>query len=106
MNKHFPALLALAVTAAMAGCASTSTVPAGMVAGKFVQFDCEGQDFQARFNAEGNTVRVRTHHGAAELSAAADGIYQGDGFKLSSRGSTGMTIEHSGKVLGKNCKRA
>jgi outer membrane biogenesis lipoprotein LolB len=99
-------ILALAATAVMAGCATTNSVPAGLEAGKFVSFDCEGQDFSARFNPEGNTVRVRTHHGATELSPAGEGVYQGDGFKLSMKSATGITIEHAGKVLGKNCKRA
>jgi hypothetical protein len=98
-------LLTLAAVAALAGCATTASAPAGMVAGKFVAFDCDGQDFQARFNPDGNTVRVRTHHGASELSATGDGVYAGDGYKLTTKGATGVTIEHAGKELGKNCKR-
>lgn len=100
------ALTPLFAVAVLAGCATTAPVPAGLEAGKFVSFDCEGADFQARFNAEGNTVRVRSHSGAAELSAAGDGVYQAEGFKLMTKGATGVTLEHAGKVLGKNCKRA
>ncbi|MDZ7652394.1 MAG: hypothetical protein U5L03_07470 [Burkholderiaceae bacterium] len=99
-------LFSLGAAAALAGCATTPPVPAGLEAGKFVSFDCEGQDFQARYNPDGNTVRVRTHHGAAELASAGDGVYQGDGYKLSMKGTSGVTIEHAGKALGKNCKRA
>lgn len=104
MKTHL--LLSLAVTVALAGCTTTTPAPAGMEAGKFVTFDCEGQGFQARFNPDGNTVRVRTHHGASELSAAGDGVYQGDGYKLTTKGATGISIEWSGKVMGRNCKRA
>jgi hypothetical protein len=100
------AMLALLGSAVLAGCASLAPPPAGMEAGKFVRFDCDGQDFQARFNPEGNTVRVRTQHGAAELTAGADGVFQGEGFKLMTQGPTGVTIEHAGKVVGKACKRA
>lgn len=89
----------------LAGCATPSPVPAGMQAGKFVKFDCEGDDFQARFNPDGNTVRVRTRHGSAELAAAGDGIYQADGFKVTFKGANAISIEHSGKVVGRNCKR-
>lgn len=100
------AFFAVVVSSLSAGCASLTPAPAGLESGRFVSFDCEGQDFQARFNPEGNTVRVRTHHGAAELSAAADGVYQGDGFRLLMKSPTGVTIEHAGKAIGRNCKRA
>jgi hypothetical protein len=99
-------VLSLAAAAALAGCATTASVPAGLEAGKFVSFSCEGQGFQARYNPDGNTVRVRTHHGAAELASVGDGLYQGDGYKLSMKGGSGTMIEHAGKALGKNCKRA
>ncbi len=104
MKTNF--VLSLAAAAALAGCATTASAPAGLEAGKFVSFNCEGSGFQARFNPDGNTVRVRTHHGAAELASAGDGVYQGEGYKLAMKGASGMTIEHSGKALGKNCKRA
>ncbi len=102
MKLHL--LLSVGLVAAVAACATGAPPPAGMEVGRFVTYDCEGQDFQARFNAEGNTVRVRTHHGAAELSPAGNGVYAGDGFKLTVDG--GVTIEHDGKVLGRNCRRA
>jgi|GEM_PF-1454587 len=98
-------LATLAAAALAAGCATTAPVPAGLVAGKFVDFDCEGQDFQARFNPDGNTVRVRTQRGSAELAAAGDGVFQADGFRLLMKGPTGITIEHGGKPLGQGCKR-
>jgi hypothetical protein len=104
MQRVFLISVAASVLA-LAGCATTTPPPAGMQPGKFVAFDCEGQDFQARFNAEGNTVRVRTHHGAAELSAAGEGVFQGEGFKLAIVTPLPPWVEHAGKVLGKNCKR-
>lgn len=97
-------LMAAVAAALVAGCASVKA-PAGMEAGKFVSFDCSGQDFQARFNPDGNTVRVRSHGGAAELSAQGDS-YVGEGFVLALKGPDGISLSHSGKVLGKNCKRA
>jgi hypothetical protein len=95
-----------AVTLALAACATTAPAPAGMEAGKFVSFDCEGQDFQARYSVDTGTVRVRSHSGAAELSRAGDDAFSGEGFKLMLRGANGIALEHGGKMLGKNCKRA
>jgi hypothetical protein len=105
VRMKFMFLLSVGAAAVLSGCASMSNAPAGLEPGRFVSFDCEGQDFQARFNPDGNTVRVRTHYGAAELAAAADGVYQGDGFRLLTKSATGVTIEHAGKAIGKNCKR-
>jgi hypothetical protein len=101
---NIKSMFCIGAAVVLAGCASTPT-PAGLEPGKFVGFDCEGQDFQARFNPDGNTVRVRTHHGAAELASAGEGVYQGEGYKLSMKSATGVTIEHAGKAIGKNCKR-
>jgi hypothetical protein len=77
-----------------------------MEPGKFVTFDCEGGDFQARWNPDTSTVRVRSHHGSAELDKVAEGTFRGDGFELVSAGSSGATLSHAGKVISKNCKRA
>lgn len=95
-----------AVALALTACATTAPAPAGMEAGKFVSFDCEGQDFQARYSADTGTVRVRSHSGAAELARAGDDAFAGEGYKLTLRGASGMSLEHAGKLLGKNCKRA
>lgn len=95
-----------AIAFAVAACSTTASAPAGMEAGKFVSFDCEGQDFQARYSADTGTVRVRSHSGAAELTRAGDDSFVGDGFKLMLSGANGIALEHSGKMLGKNCKRA
>ena len=87
-------------------CASLAPTPTGMEAGKFVTFDCDGGDFQARWNPDTSSVRVRTHHGSAELDKVADGTFRGDGFELVSAGGAAPTLAHGGKVIGNNCKRA
>lgn len=104
MNKIL--LAALPASVLLVACATTTPAPAGLEAGKFVNFDCSGQDFSARFDPDGNTVRVRSHSGAAELSAQPDGNYSGDGFVFTTKGPDGISLSHAGKALGKNCKRA
>jgi hypothetical protein len=101
--RLLPAFLALA---GLAGCATQST-PAGMAAGKFVSFACaDGKSFSARAAEGGASVRVRAHHGSAELDRMADGVYEGDGYKLVTQGADGVALMHQGKPQGKNCKAA
>lgn len=95
----------VAVASVLTACASMAPAPSGMEAGKFVNFDCDGGDFQARWNPETSTVRVRSHHGSAELDKASDGSFRGEGFELSTTSSGGPTLAHAGKVISKNCKR-
>ncbi len=91
----------------LAGCASNPSVPAGMSAGKFVSFSCEGgKTFSARAAEDSKTVRVRGLHGSAELDMKSDGVYEGDGYQLMTKGPTGVTLMHSGEAAGKNCKPA
>jgi len=98
------ASLALVV---LAGCASTPTVPAGLQPGKFVSFACgDGKTFSVRAAEGGETVRVRAHHGSAELDRKADGVYEGDGYQLITRGSAAVSLLHGGKSQGQNCKPA
>lgn len=97
-------LAIIAASASLAACATTSS-PMGLQEGQFVSFDCEGSDFQARWNAQTKTVRVRTIHGAAELNQAGDAKFEGDGFVLQTTTADGTAISHSGKVIGKNCKK-
>jgi hypothetical protein len=96
----------VAVVALASACASMAPAPTGMEAGKFVTFDCDGGDFQARWNPDTSTVRVRSHHGSAELDKAADGSFRGDGFELVSASGAMPTLAHGGKVISKNCRRA
>lgn len=99
-------VLASLAVAALAGCATQST-PAGMAAGKFVSFACaDGKSFSARAAEGGDSVRVRAHHGSAELDRKGDGVYEGDGYKLVTQGSEGVTLLHDGKPQGRNCKAA
>jgi hypothetical protein len=49
-------------------------------------------------------VRMRAHQGSAELDRKADGVYEGDGYKLVTQGSDGVSLLHDGKTQGKNCK--
>jgi len=97
--------LTLVLTFAVASCATMTGAPAGMEAGKFVTYGCDKGGFQARWNQDGKTVRVRSHHGAAELAPAAEGSYSGDGFVLRTAGPDGVSLAHEGKVLSKNCKK-
>jgi len=100
-------VLASLAVAALAGCA-TQSAPTGMMApGKFVSFACaDGKTFSARATEDGASVRVRAHHGSAELDRMADGVYEGNGYKLVTQGADGVTLMHDGKPQGKNCKAA
>jgi hypothetical protein len=99
-------LLASVAVAALAGCA-TQSMPAGMPAGKFVSFNCaDGKTFSARAAEGGASVRVRAHQGSAELDRKAGGVYEGDGYKLVTQESNGVTLTHMGKLQGTRCKAA
>jgi hypothetical protein len=90
----------------LAGCAATGPgLPSGVTPGRFVTLVCEGQQrFQLRFSDDGKTVRVRAHHGSAELDHKADGVFEGEGYILRSRGDAGMSLDHAGKSQGRNCQ--
>jgi hypothetical protein len=100
-------LLATAIAAGLSACATTASAPAGLKDGAFSSFDCDGVDFQARWSADTDTIRVRTIHGSAELAPGKERTsYSGDGYILNLAGSDGISLSHAGKVVGKNCKRA
>lgn len=93
----------LASVLAAAGCASTS-MPGGLKAGEFVSFTCEGgKRYSARASADAKTVRLR-HEGGWELERKAEGVYEADGWRLSTGGSGGSEVVHNGKVVLKGCK--
>ena len=97
---------ALAAAALLAGCASSPSLPIGMKAGQFVTYTCEGgKTFQARAADDGSTVRVR-YEGGYELDNKGAGIYEADGWKLSTQGAAAAELVHNGKTLLKNCKAA
>lgn len=91
----------------LAGCASSPAVSTGMSAGKFVSFACEGgKTFSARASEDGKTIRVRGHQGSAELDMKTDGVYEGEGYMLMTKGKDGVSLTHSGAPMGKSCKPA
>lgn len=59
---------------------------------------------QARWNPEANTVRVRSHVGAFELTRGEGGVFEGEGYTLTTKDSIGLSRE--GKSVAKNCKKA
>ena len=96
----------LAIAALLSGCATGVPVPAGMKAGQFVAFTCEGgKSFQARVAEDGSTVRVR-YEGGYELDNKGAGVYEADGWKLVTQGPGTPELIHNGKSIGKNCKPA
>lgn len=95
-------LVSLLGLAALTGCATSNT--AGMNPGQFVTFECDGgKRFQARLAADGSTVRIR-YEGGYELDSKGNGVYEGEGWKLSTQGAP--ELMHNGKVTHKGCKRA
>lgn len=96
----------LAAAAFLVGCASSPSLPVGMKAGQFVTYNCEGgKTFQARAAADGSTVRVR-YEGGYELDSKGSGVFEADGWKLSTQGAAAAELVHNGKTLLKNCKAA
>lgn len=91
----------------LGGCASSPAMPQGMTTGKFVSFACEGgKTFSARAAEDGKSVRVRGLHGSAELDMKSEGVYEGDGYTLMTKGSDGASLVHAGKSQGDRCKPA
>jgi hypothetical protein len=99
--------LPLALAAALvAGCASAPPAPAGLAAGRFVGLNCSGgKTFQARYAEDGRSVRVRAHHGSAELERRADGSFAGDGYTLTPAGN-GLRLQYQGKTEAEACRPA
>jgi hypothetical protein len=98
--------LPLLVLAALGGCASAPTAPAGMKVGQFVTYTCEGDKrFQARAAEGGDTVRLR-YEGGYELDRKSPGVYEADGWKLITGASGTAELHHNGKQTHKNCKLA
>jgi len=100
--KTFTCLTILAaLSGALGACASAPAMPPG----QFVTLQCsDSKTFQARMSDDGRSVRVRAHHGSAELERQADGRYAGEGYLLQLGGEGGIALEHGGKSQGKACK--
>jgi hypothetical protein len=80
-------------------------MPSGVVAGRFVTFTCEGsKTFQARWAEEGKSVRVRAHHGSAELSPTGAGVYEGEGYRLVTQGEAAVSLAYGGKPQATKCR--
>lgn len=89
----------------LAGCASTQSIPAGMKAGEFVSYNCEGgKRLMARAAADGASVRVR-YEGGYELDNKGSGVYEADGWTLKTQGGA-AELAHNGKQVLKNCRPA
>lgn len=87
--------------------AACATAPAGMQAGRFVDYACDNNArFSARLADDGKTVRVRSIHGAAELADQGGGRFADSEFVLTTGGERGISLEHNKKVIAANCKRA
>jgi hypothetical protein len=98
-------LLSTLLVSLAAGCANAPPAPAGLIADRFVAMSCaDNKGFQVRYAQDGRTVRVRSHHGAAELERQADGRFTGDGYTLDLQAAGGASLDHSGKSQGKACK--
>lgn len=102
--KH---LLAIPAGLLLAACASTAHVPAGLAEGRFVSMTCaDGKTFSVRAAEGAASVRVRAMHGSAELDRKGDGLYEGDGYRLTFQGPDAVSLSHDGKVQGRACKVA
>jgi hypothetical protein len=96
-----------ALAALVSGCATSGSAPSGVVPGKFATFSCEGgKTFQARWAEDGKSVRVRAHHGSAELAPMGGGVYEGEGYRLTTQGEGAVQLMHGGKPQARACKAA
>ena len=105
MSKFLLSMLGVGALV-LSGCASTgSSIPAGLSAGKFVGFACEGgKAFSARVAEDGRTIRVRAHHGSAELDRRGEGLYEGEGYRLMLGAPGAISLTHDGKPQGEKCR--
>ena len=99
------ALLTMAASlAVLGGCATTTAAPAGMKVGQFVTYKCDGgKQFLARLAEGGESVRVR-YEGGWELDRKAGGVYEAEGWKLTTQGAGGLELQHKGKPAATNCR--
>jgi hypothetical protein len=90
---------------AVAGCASSPQLPAGIKPGQFTRLSCEGgKTFAVRMAEDGRSARVRALHGASELGLQVDGAYAGEDYKLMLPATSDATLWHKGKVEADKCK--
>jgi hypothetical protein len=97
--------LSILICSTMLACATPVEKAAGLKPGEFVALSCQGgKMFRARLSPEGDSVRVRTLHGSAELAAAGGGVFKGEGFELDARPADGVTLTHNGKTDASGCR--
>lgn len=105
MKSELASLTLLIVATAVAGgCATSNPIPAGMKAGQFAAYECDGgKRFQARAAVDGTSVRIR-YEGGYELDHVGKGVYEGSGWRLTAAGSGLAELQHNGKPLLTACK--
>ena len=102
---HFKPLSVVIATLTLTACASAPSLPAGVKAGEFARFMCDGgKSFAVRVSADGSSARVRALHGAAELAAKGDGLFEGDGYRLTLKAADGTSLLQDGKSQGDKCR--
>lgn len=102
---RFCVFFALCTAVLAAGCATALQPLADLPADRFVALNCaDGKSFQVRRAPDGRSLRVRSHHGSAELERQTDGRYAGDGYTLEVKDQKAFSLDHAGKSQGKDCK--
>lgn len=102
-STHVLTVLGLGIL--LSACATQPSVPVGMKPGQFVTYQCDGgKRLQARLAADGSSVRVR-FEGGYELDRKGDGMFEGEGFTLTSANGM-LALMHNGKPAAGNCKPA
>lgn len=89
----------------LAACATSPSLPAGVKAGQFVRFACDGgKTFAVRVSEDGSSARVRALHGAAELASKGEGLFEGEGYRLMLKSGDATALSHDGKPQGEKCR--
>lgn len=109
MNAHLlpKTLMTLCMGLILGACATAPERAAGLKPGEFVAFTCQGgKVLRARLSEQGDSVRVRTQHGSAELLASRAGVFKGESFELDTRPAEGAMLSYNGKADATGCKAA
>lgn len=105
LSRRLLPVATLLAVAAVTACATPAEQAAGLKAGVFVPLQCAGgKTFQARLAAEGDSVRVRTQHGSAELSSVGNGVFRDGDIELDARPESGMKLSFKGKPEAVDCR--
>jgi hypothetical protein len=105
MHPTTLSFVAASAALTLAACASSPSLPAGVKPGEFARMTCDGgKTFAVRVSEDGRSARVRGHHGAAELAAKGDGLFEGEGYRLMLKPGEGSALSHDGKPQGEKCR--